>query len=84
MHASYHVVLVTGSEREAKACSTLHAPMLTLFRVCVSLALESIVKEASHKQHILKIAAAGSSVTAHCFETLTMERLFSPGTDIEI
>jgi hypothetical protein len=33
----------------------------------------------SHKQHILKITAAGSSVTAHSF-ALTMERLFSPCT----
>jgi hypothetical protein len=55
-------VLVSGSERACKPCPTFTLRMLTSFRFCFSLALE---REASHKEHILKIAAAaaGSSVT---------------------
>jgi hypothetical protein len=55
-------------------------PRSTSYRVCFFLALESIVKESSHNQHILKSTTVlGISVTVHCF-ALTMEHLFSPCT----
>jgi hypothetical protein len=44
-----------------------------------SLSLLNLACSVSHKEHSLNIAAAGSSVTPHCF-ALTMEHLFSPRT----
>jgi hypothetical protein len=64
----------------AKPCSTLRMFGVEFYFVlgCFSLALESVLKEAS--QRIPKITAAGSSATAHCFALTIMERLFSPCT----